>query len=29
VLNDVDLRRDAGVDAAYQFYGQYPSGSPA
>jgi capsular exopolysaccharide synthesis family protein len=29
VLNDVDLRRDAGVDAAYQFYGQYPSSSPA
>ena len=29
VLNDVDLRRDAGVDSAYQYYGQYPSGSTA
>ena len=29
VLNDVDLRRDVGVDAAYQYYGQYHSGSAA
>jgi succinoglycan biosynthesis transport protein ExoP len=29
VLNDVDLRRDAGVDGAYEYYGQYPSGSAA
>lgn len=28
VLNDVDLRGDAGVDGAYQYYGRYaPSGS--
>jgi capsular exopolysaccharide synthesis family protein len=29
VLNDVDLRRDAGVDGAYAAYGRYPSGSAA
>ena len=30
VLNDVDLRGDAGVDGAYQYYGRYaPSGSAA
>jgi capsular exopolysaccharide synthesis family protein len=30
VLNDVDLRGDAGVDGAYQYYGRYtPSGSVA
>jgi tyrosine-protein kinase Etk/Wzc len=29
VLNDVDLRGDAGVDGAYAAYGRYPSGSAA
>jgi capsular exopolysaccharide synthesis family protein len=30
VLNDVDLRGDAGVDGAYQYYGRYtPNGSVA
>ncbi|HWJ15396.1 MAG TPA: polysaccharide biosynthesis tyrosine autokinase [Gemmatimonadaceae bacterium] len=29
VLNDVDLRRDAGVDGAYAAYGRYASGSGA
>jgi len=29
VLNDVDLRRDAGVDGAYAAYGRFPSGSLA
>jgi polysaccharide biosynthesis transport protein len=29
VLNDVDLRRDSGADAAHQYYGRHPSSAPA